>query len=198
MSKRIGYARVSSKGQEIDGNSLESQETALLNAGADYVVQETYTGTTMDRPKLREVLESLQEGDTLLFTKLDRFARTASEGYEAIKALSDRGVSVHILDMGIVKRDKNSNLLLTILLAFAEFERACIVERLNEGKVVAKNTNPNYKEGRKALEIPENFDSYCDYVANGNMTVVAACNELGISRTMWYKWKNSRTNSCRA
>lgn len=194
MSKRVGYARVSSKGQEIDGNSLESQERALLSAGADYVVQETYTGTTMDRPKLREVLSCLEEGDTLLISKLDRFARTASEGYEAIKSLTDRGVTVHILDMGIVKNDKNSNLLLTILFAFAEFERACIVERLNEGKEIAKNTNPNYKEGRKALEIPADFYGYCDYVAEGNMTVTAACKELGISRTMWYKWKNG----CRA
>lgn len=192
MSKRIGYARVSSAKQE-EGNSLESQEKALMDAGAQRVEKETFTGTTMDRPKFNEVLAELESGDTLLVTKLDRFARTANEGVAIIKELIARGVSVHVLNMGLVNQTPNGKLMLTVMLAFAEYERDMIVERFNEGKAIKKAHDPTYKEGRKALIIPREFQSYLDCVAKGDMTVVDACKELDISRTMWYKWKkNSR------
>lgn len=191
MSKRIGYARVSSAKQENEGNSLEAQEKMLLDAGAQKVVSETFTGTTMDRPKLNEVLGELESGDTLLVTKLDRFARTANEGVTMIKELIARGVSVHVLNMGLVNQSPSGKLMLTVMMAFAEYERDMIVERFNEGKAIERANNPNYREGRKPLEIPAEFDGYRNYVAEGNMTVVDACKALGISRTMWYKWKNA-------
>lgn len=188
MSKKIGYARVSSKGQQRDGNSLESQEMKLLEAGAEVVISEAFTGTKMDRPKFTEVIDSLEEGDTLLVCKLDRFARTAGEGSKLVKDLLARGVRVHILNMGLIEDTSTGRLILNILLSFAEFERDMIVERLDEGKEVAKANNPDYKEGRKALAIPVDFVGYRNYVAEGNMTVVEACKELGISRSTWYKW----------
>ena len=188
MGKKIGYARVSSKGQQRDGNSLEAQEARLLEAGADMVVSEAFTGTKMDRPKFTEVIESLEPGDMLLVCKLDRFARTASEGGALVKELLAKGIKVNILNMGLIEDSPTGKLMLTMLLAFAEFERDMIVERLNEGKAVEKANNPNYKEGRKTLERPENFDSYRERVENGEMTAVAACKELGVSRSTWYKW----------
>lgn len=192
MSKRIGYARVSSAKQENEGNSLEAQEKMLLDAGAQKVVPETFTGTTMDRPKLNEVLEELESGDTLLVTKLDRFARTANEGVTLIKELIARGVSVHVLNMGLINQTPSGKLMLTVMMAFAEYERDMIVERFNEGKAIERANNPNYREGRKPFEIPIEFHGYRDYVAEGNMTVTAACKELGISRGLWYKWMNAQ------
>ena len=188
MAKKIGYARVSSKGQQRDGNSLEAQEARLLEAGAEVVVSEAFTGTKMDRPKFTEVIESLESGDTLLVCKLDRFARTAGEGSQLVKELMARGVKVHILNMGLIEDTSTGRLILNILLSFAEFERDMIVERLNEGKEVEKANNPNYKEGRKELKRPENFESYRNRVENGELTAVAACKELGVSRSTWYKW----------
>ena len=197
MAKRIGYPRVSTntkvkKGnkdrRESNGNSLEDQEKKLREAGAEIIMPEQFTGTTMDRPVLNEIVEMLEEGDTLMVTKLDRLARTAGEGSILIKSLIARGVKVHILNMGLIENSVTGRLLLNTLLAFAEFERDMIVERLNDGKEVAKAMNPDYKEGRKALEIPAEFQGYRDYVAEGNMTVTAACAELGISRSTWYKW----------
>ena len=188
MSKRIGYARVSSTKQEKDGNSLESQEKALIDAGAQKVEKETFTGTTMDRPKFNEVVAELEAGDTLLVTKLDRFARTANEGVTVIKELMERGVAVHVLNMGLVNNTPSGKLMLTVMMAFAEYERDMIVERFSEGKAVEKANNPNYKEGRKPLKIPVGFAGYRERVAEGAITVTAACRELGVSRTMWYKW----------
>lgn len=190
MSKRKGYARVSSKGQGKDGNSLEDQKNQLIAAGCaeEDIEEEIYTGTTMDRPKFNALLETLEEGDTLVVCKLDRFARTVSEGLAVVEDLKNRGVKVHILNMGLIEDTPMGNLILTVMLAFARFERDTIVERTSAGKAVAKENDPNYKEGRPMLEIPEEFNSYLAMVAENEMTVKAACAVLGVSRSTWYKW----------
>ena len=195
---RYGYGRVSSTTRYAggeDGNSLEVQEKKLREANCDEIILEAYTGTKMERPKFSGLIERLVEGDTLIVCKLDRFARTASDGVNLIKELLARGVSVHVLNMGLVENTPTGRLILTIMMAFAEYERDMIIERLNDGKAEAKAKNPDYREGRKTLEIPAQFNEYRNSVANGRMSVVSACKELGISRTLWYKWTK---NSCRA
>ncbi|MBO5969300.1 MAG: recombinase family protein [Clostridia bacterium] len=188
---RYGYGRVSSTTRYAggeDGNSLEAQDKKLRAAGCDEIILEAYTGTKMDRPKFTKLIAKLVSGDTLVVCKLDRFARTATEGVELIKELMGRGVSVHVLNMGLVEDSPTGRLTLTIMMAFAEYERDMIIERLNDGKEEAKAKNPDYKEGRKAIEIPLEFEGCRNYVAEGNMTVVEACKYLGISRSLWYKW----------
>lgn len=193
MGKRKGYGRVSSRGQQRDGNSLDDQKRKLLEAGCaeEDIVLEAYTGTKMDRPGFTKVIESLEPGDTLVVTKLDRFARTASDGVNMIKSLMERGIAVHVLNMGLVEDTPTGRLILNILLAFAEFERDNIVERLADGKEAEKAKNPDYKEGRKKLEIPAEFEELREKVESGEMAVVRACAELGVSRSTWYKWARS-------
>lgn len=191
---RYGYGRVSSTTRYAggeDGNSLEAQEKKLRDAGCAEIVLEAYTGTKMERPKFTKLIEKLEAGDTLVVCKLDRFARTATDGVELVKELLGRGVSVHVLNMGLVEDTPTGRLTLTIMMAFAEYERDMIIERLNDGKAEAKAKNPDYKEGRKYLDVPE-FEKYLGLVDSGEMSVVAACNELGISRTKWYKEVESR------
>lgn len=188
---RYGYGRVSSTTRYAggeDGNSLEAQEKKLRDAGCGEIVLEAYTGTKMERPKFTKLIEKLKSGDTLVVCKLDRFARTATDGVDLIKELLGRGVSVHVLNMGLVEDTPTGRLTLTIMMAFAEYERDMIIERLNDGKAEAKAKNPYYKEGRKTKEIPVEFEGCRNYVAEGNMTVVEACEYLGISRSLWYKW----------
>ena len=188
---KYGYGRVSSttrySGGE-DGSSLEAQEAKLREAGCTEIVLEAHTGMKMERPKFTELVNKLVAGDTLVVCKLDRFARTATDGVNLIKELFERGVSVHVLNMGLVENTPNGKLMLHIFAAFAEYERDMIVERLAEGKAVAKAKNPEYKEGRKTKEIPIEFEGIRNYVAEGNMSVKEACAELGISRSLWYKW----------
>ena len=193
-----GYGRVSSTTRYAggeDGNSLEAQEKKLKEAGCEEIVLEAYTGTKMERPKFTKLLNKLEQGDTLIVCKLDRFARTAAEGSLLVRDLVNRGIKVNILNMGIADNSPMGKLMLTVLLAFAEYERDMIVERLNDGKAEAKAKNPDYREGRKAMQIPLEFEGCRNYVAEGNMTVTEACKYLGISRTLWYKWMK---NSCRA
>ena len=142
-----GYARVSTKGQARDGNGLDVQRSALEAAGAEVIYEEAFTGTKNDRPELNRLLDDLQSGDTLVVTKLDRIARSASQGAELVKKLLDRGITVRILNMGILDSSPAGKLVTTVMFAFAEFERDMIVERTREGKDVAR-VDPNYREGR--------------------------------------------------
>ena len=100
-----------------------------------------------ERPELEKMLKVLKDGDTLVVTKLDRIARSVMGGSELINELNDRGVSVHILNLGILSNDPSGNLLKNVMLAFAEFERDMIVQRTQEGKAIAKK-KPDYREGR--------------------------------------------------
>ena len=129
-----GYARVSTKLQEREGNSLEAQEQQLKAAGARIVFTESFTGATLDRPQLNELRKALEAGDTLMITKLDRLARSASQGIAFIEDLLSHGISVHVLNMGLMDNTPTGKLIRSILLAFAEFERDMIVERTQEGR----------------------------------------------------------------
>jgi len=187
---KYGYGRVSSVGQQLDGNSLPEQERQLREAGAEEIVLECYTGTEVERPKFTPLLSKLKSGDTLYVTKLDRFAR-ASDAGKLIEELVNRGVTVNILNFGIANNTPTGKLMLNIIFAFAQYERDMIWERTQEGKMAARAKNPDYKEGRKALEVPEDFGWYKLSVGTGEITVVKACAELGISRSTWYKWCRS-------
>ena len=182
-----GYARVSTKGQARDGNSIESQEQQLRNAGCEVIYKESCTGTRMDRPVFTELIRLLRGGDRLVVAKLDRFARTKAGGIATIRGLLGRGVSVHILNMGLIDDTPTGRLMVTMLLAFAEFERDMIVERTMMGKAIAKESNPEYKEGRRTKELDERL--YEELVAKnrqGEKTVLECCAELGISKQTWY------------
>jgi Site-specific recombinases, DNA invertase Pin homologs len=152
-----GYARVSTKGQAKDGNSLEQQEKVLKENGALEVIKEQFTGTTTKRPKFDELIEDLKDGDTLIVTKLDRFARTTTEGLNIIERLLKKNVKVNILNMGIMDNTPASELIRTIFLAFAQFERDMIVERTQEGKAIAKQ-RPGFKEGRPKAYTKKQLD----------------------------------------
>ena len=133
-----GYARVSTRYQGKNGNSLQNQENKLTEAGATTIITDIFTGTKMERPNFNKLKDELAEGDTLIVTKLDRLARTAVEGSILIRDLFERGVIVHILNMGRADNTPMGNLMVTMLLAFAEFERGMIIERTQTGKEIAR------------------------------------------------------------
>lgn len=184
---RYGYARVSSVGQQKNGNSLDAQIELLKQRGAEAIVSECFTGRKVDRPKFTELLKKLQPGDELIVCKLDRFARSSKHGADLIQKLVDRGVRVNILNMGIADNTSTGKLLLNIMFAFAEYEADMIAERTSEGKAEKRATDPNYKEGRKSIK-PENFSKIKKDVDNGLMTIKEAITQMGVSRSSWYKY----------
>ena len=147
---KYGYARVSTRGQATNGNSLEDQRKQLQDAGCEKIIEEQYTGTTTDRPAFDSLINQLQAGDTLVVTKLDRFARSAAAGSQLITQLTKQEIRVHILNKGEINDSPQGRLMLQILLAFAEFERDMIVERTQAGKAIAR-TKAGFREGRPPI-----------------------------------------------
>lgn len=145
-----GYCRVSTQMQARDGNSLEAQEKALKENGAEEIYSDAFTGTKAHRPQLDRLLARLQAGDKLIITKLDRIARSTSQGIELVQTLLDKGITIHVLNMGILDNTPTGKLIRNIILAFAEFERDMIIERTQEGKAIARR-QPDFKEGRPRL-----------------------------------------------
>ena len=82
-----GYARVSTVGQARDGNSLEKQQEQLKAAGAEKIYLDAYTGTKKHRPEFDKLMTIVSDGDTVIVTKLDRIARSATQGLEIINSL---------------------------------------------------------------------------------------------------------------
>lgn len=95
----------------MHGNSLEEQTITLKANGAITITTEQYTGKTTSRPKLQKLLDSLQPGDTLMVTKLDRLARNVSEGIDLIRALFQKNVKVHVLNIGLLENTSMGNFL---------------------------------------------------------------------------------------
>ena len=139
----FGYARVSTGSQH-----LETQVAQLRGAGVDKIYQEKFTGTTTDRPVFETLLRELSPQDTLIVTKLDRFARNTKEALELMQLLFDRHIAINILNLGLIDESPTGKLIFTIFSAFAQFERDLIVTRTQEGKAYARIHNENFHEGR--------------------------------------------------
>lgn len=180
-----GYARVSTKGQDKYGNSLKDQESKLRQAGCGEIYYDSFTGTKMERPEFSKLLSKLTKGDTLVVTKLDRFARNASDGAKTVQELVNKGVEVNVLNMGRADNSPMGKLMITIMFAFAEFERDMIVERTSTGKAVARASDPEWREGRRSKSTP-NFQKFLEKQKGGELTVDECCQALGISRGTWY------------
>jgi DNA invertase Pin-like site-specific DNA recombinase len=132
-----GYARVSTKEQK-NGYGLDVQKKEILAKYPHAIIyEESYTGTQLKRPVFTQVLNLLKDGDMLVVSKVDRFARNTVEGISTMQELLDKGVSVHILNMGLIEDSPMGRFLLTMMLAVAEFERNLIVERTQAGKKLA-------------------------------------------------------------
>jgi len=185
------YCRVSSKSQLL-GNGLEQQQQEILSKYPNAIIHlEQYTGKTAQRPVFSELLKTLNEGDTLVVTKLDRFCRSAKEGLETIELLQKKNVNVHILNMGLIENNPIGKLITTNLLAFAEFERSMIIERTQSGKEIAKQ-RADFREGRpkkfskKQIELALELLKTHSYKEVEQMT--------GISKSTLIRAKRKRDN----
>lgn len=141
-----GYTRVSTKGQ-VPGTSLDEQAQQIRERyPTAKVISEAASGAH-ERPMFDDLCASLCAGDTLVVCKMDRFCRSAKEGLQYVDSLREKGVAVHILNMGLLDSSPMGRLVATMLLAFAEFERAQIIERTQSGKVAAR-AKVGFRDGR--------------------------------------------------
>lgn len=185
-----GYARVSSKSQ-ITNNSFEQQENEIKSKYDNVeMYYEQFTGTKIDRPVLSELLNKLKEGDLIVVTKLDRFARTTVEGVSLVQSLFEKGVSIHVLNIGLLENTTMGKFFLTVLLSVAELERNQIVERTQGGKMIAKQ-DPSFKEGRPKLYKKAQIEHALELLNNNSYKKVEEI--TGISKSTLIRAKKLHT-----
>ena len=184
-----GYARVSTYGQAAHGNSLEEQKRQLREAGAEEVFADVFTGKTTERPELQKLVERLNKGDTLIVTKLDRLGRSVAQASALITKLIDAGITVNVLNVGVLSNDSVSTLLRNILLSFAQFERDMIVERTQEGRAVARQRE-GYREGRPKKFSKAQMDHAMELLDDHSYKQVAEM--TGISKATLCREKRER------
>ena len=124
----IGYARVSTSGQET-----AAQEAALRAAGVDKLYTETASGGRWDRPELQRLLEHLRPGDTLVVWKLDRLSRSLRDLLHLIEQLEERGAYFRSLTEAVDTTSPAGRMMASMLGAVAQFERDMLRERTRAG-----------------------------------------------------------------
>lgn len=146
----IGYGRVSDKAQHLD-----VQRAALMAAGVepDHLFLEKVSGRTADdRPELQRCMAFARKGDTVLVTKLDRFARSARDLHNLLADLDQKGVGFKCLDQAIDTTSSTGRLTLSILGAVAEFELNIRAERQRDGIAAAKERG-TYQKRKSAIDL---------------------------------------------
>jgi DNA invertase Pin-like site-specific DNA recombinase len=139
----VGYARVST-----DGQTLDAQHSALVEAGAERVFSEKQSGAKTDRAQLARALATLASGDTLVVCKLDRLARSTRDLLNTLDAIGKAGATFRSLgDPWCDTTTPHGKLMLTVLGGLGEFERHLILARTSEGRTRAQQRGVRF--GRK-------------------------------------------------
>jgi DNA invertase Pin-like site-specific DNA recombinase len=178
--KQVGYIRVSS-GEQNTGRQLEGLDL-------DKTFTDKASGKDVRRPHLQAALEYLRDGDVLVVHSMDRLCRNLDDLRRIVTDLTGRGIQVQFMKEGLLFTGEDSamsKLLLSVMGAFAEFERALLKERQREGIAIAKKAGV-YK-GRKPSLTPERVTELRGRVAAGEKKAALA-REFGISRETLYQY----------
>ena len=184
----IGYARVSTSDQ-----NLELQLDALKEAGCRRVFEETASGANKARPQLRDALDFLRPGDTLVVWKLDRLARSVQQLIEVIEQLHKRGCGFKSLTEAIDTTTAGGRLIFHIFGALAEFERSIIRERTMAGLDAARARGR--KGGRPRLMNEDSLIVAQALLRDGVLTVKDIAKQIGVSEPTLYKYLPSPRSS---
>jgi DNA invertase Pin-like site-specific DNA recombinase len=181
--QRIGYVRVSSFDQ--------NPERQLENISVNKVFTDKASGKDTKRPELEALLAFAREGDVVVVHSMDRLARNLDDLRRLVQMLTKRGIRIEFVKEGLHFTGEDSpmaNLLLSVMGAFAEFERALIRERQREGIAIAKKRGAYH--GRKKALSPEQVTNLRQRAAAGDQKAALA-REFGISRETLYQYLRS-------
>ncbi len=178
--QRIGYVRVSTLEQNT--------ERQLEQVPVDRVFTDKASGKDTQRPELERLIAFVREGDTVVVHSMDRLARNLDDLRQIVQALVKRGVRVEFVTEHLSFTGDDSpmaTLMLSVMGAFAEFERALLRERQREGIALAKERGA-YR-GRKKSLAPDRIAELCQKVAAGE-TKTEVARYFGISRETLYSY----------
>ncbi|MEB9458393.1 recombinase family protein [Bacillus anthracis] len=159
----IGYARVSTKEQELD-----IQVDKLTAYGCEKIFKEKQSGAKSDREELAKVMDYLREGDTLVVYKIDRLARSTFDLHKIARDLEAKGIGLVFIKENIDFTTPAGKLMFTMLGAIAEFERDLINERTAEGRERAKLQGKHMgRKGKDEKQIKQAVNLFLNRDENG-------------------------------
>ena len=177
-SHRIGYARVSSVGQNLD-----SQLDALQHAGCGKIFSEKMTGSRMDRPAWNEVLEYARSGDTLVVTELSRMTRSLLNLLEITKLLEQRQINLVSLRENIDTSTATGRCFLSMMGAIHQMERELRAERAAAGRSSAKARG---RTGGRPKTDPAKLENARILYENSDKTAAEVCKIAGVGRRRFF------------
>lgn len=193
MNKTYYYARVSSKGQNLD-----RQIDTFLSMGADErdIITDKESGKDTERAGYQALKNTiLRDGDTLVIKSLDRLSRTKADIYNELQLFKDKGIRVKVIDLPTTMidfpagqewvLDMVNNILIEVLGTIAEQERVTTLQRQKEGIEAAKKRGKHL--GRPQLSVPENWEETIVLWQSGEITANEAMRRTGVKRTSFYK-----------
>lgn len=193
MEKKYGYARVSTREQNLDRQIAALRE--YITDERD-IITDKESGKSMDRPGYQYLRERLlREGDTLVVKSIDRLGRNALQIKEELQRFRRMGVTVQIIDLPTTMTDwpdeqkligeMINNILIEVYSMIAEQERLTIRQRQAEGIAAAKAQGKNL--GRRAVQPPEGFGEVVRRWRAGEITAAEAMRQTGVKKTTFYK-----------
>lgn len=194
MDNRVyGYARVSTREQNED---RQIEALKVFGVPEQNIIIDKASGKDTEREGYQYLKRQiLRNGDTLVIKELDRLSRNKSDIKRELEEFKEMGIRVKILDIPTTLTefpteqewilDMINSILIEVLGSIAENERNKIRSRQREGIEAAKKKNVRF--GRPAVEKPDNWDSVIAKVRSGEIKAVEAIQELGISRSSYYR-----------
>lgn len=178
----VGYVRVS---------TVEQNEGRQIAALSPFKVDKWFTdkcsGKNTDRPQFKAMLEYVREGDMVFIEDFSRLSRSVSDLLSIIQQLRDKGVKLKSIKESFDTSTPTGKLMLTMIAAINEFERANILERQREGIALAKAKGDVYK-GRKQIEKPPQWPEVFGRWKSREITANEAMKELGLKRNTFYNF----------
>ena len=182
---RIGYARVSTKDQE-----LENQKGKLANAGCELFFGEKISGAAKMRPKLEEMLGQLRKDDVVVVTKLDRLARSTAELLRIAEAINERNAGLQSLDEPWADTTTPAGkMIMTVFGGIAEFERSLILTRTQEGREAAQARGVAF--GRPSKLKHDQKQAVRDLVKNGQ-SIASVARTFNVHPATIYRCLNEK------
>lgn len=185
---KFGYARVSTRDQNLD-----LQVDQLRQAGCEQILQETASGTKVERPVLKSLLEQMRAGDVLVIWKLDRLGRSLRDLVDLVSTLMERDIGLKSLQDPIDTTSSQGRLVFNIFASLAEFERDLIIERTRAGLNAARARGRlgGRPKGLSAAAEKKAVAAEALY-KEGRLSVNEIAENLGVSKATLYKYLRHR------
>ena len=178
---KIGYIRVSTEEQET-----ARQEQIMRDYGVEKIYSEKLSGKNTDRPKFKEMMSYLREGDTLYVESISRLSRSIRDLLKTVDVLKEKGVALVSSKEVIDTKTPQGRFVLSIFGALSELEREQTLQRQREGIAEAKKRGV-YK-GRQPIKVDEKrFREVCERWSNGELTAVEAMRKLDLKANTFYR-----------